>query len=130
MKRETDFYTLIARVLRYGVIISCGVILLGSILLFAEGQTGYYALGTAEQLVDRHNHFLIGIVPLIQGVASLKPYAVIDFGVVLLLATPVARVLTSVFLFVQERRYLFVLITSFVLALLLFSIFVLGPALG
>ncbi len=33
---------------------------------FVEGQTGYYyAMGSAEQLFDRHNRFLIGLAPLI-----------------------------------------------------------------
>ncbi len=130
MKRDSEFNTVIGLVLRYGVMISFAIITVGSVLLFAEGQTGYYALGTAEQLFDRHNRFLIGIVPLVQGVISAKPYAIIDFGLLVLLATPIARVFISIFLFLEERRYVFVLITLIVLGLLLFSTFVLGPFLG
>lgn len=47
-----------------------------------------------------------------------------------LLATPIARVLISIFLFMRERRYIFVLITITVLAFLLFSMFVVGPLVG
>ena len=121
---------MVGLVLRYGVIASFTIIAIGSALLFLEGQTGYYPLGTAEQLFDRHNEFLIGLVPLLQGVITAKPYAIIDFGLLVLLATPIARVLISVFLFLEERRYAFVLITVTVLGLLLFSTFVLGPLLS
>jgi uncharacterized membrane protein len=123
----TDFKSAISFVLRYGVIASFIVVALGSTLLFLEGQTGYYPLGSAEQLFDSQNRFLIGLVPLIQGVASAKPYAVIDLGLGVLLATPVARVVISVFLFMEEKRYAFVVITATVLAILLLSMFVVAP---
>ncbi len=128
--KESEFSTVIGLVLRYGVVISFVIVVIGSVLLFLEGQTGYYALGTAEQLFDRHNHFLIGLMPLIQGVVAAKPYAIIDLGLIVLLATPIARVFISVFLFLDERRYTFILITVTVLCLLLFSTFVLGPILS
>ncbi|HVB95641.1 MAG TPA: DUF1634 domain-containing protein [Nitrososphaerales archaeon] len=123
----TDFKSAIGLVLRYGVIASFIVVALGSALLFLEGQTGYYPMGSAEQLFDSQNRALIGLAPLIQGVASAKPYAVIDLGLVVLLATPVARVLISVFLFMEEKSYAFVAITATVLAILLLSMFVVAP---
>lgn len=124
---ETAFRAAIGIVLRYGVIASLALVALGSTLLFLEGQTGYYPMGTAEQLFDSQNRFLIGLSPLIQGVASAKPYAIIDLGLVVLLATPVARVVISIFLFADEKRYAFVAITTTVLAILLLSMFVVAP---
>jgi uncharacterized membrane protein len=128
---RTDFSAVIGLVLRYGVVVSFMVICLGSILLFSEGQTGYYPVGTeAGQLFGGHGRFLIGIVPMFQGVAAAKPYAIIDLGLLILFATPIARVFVSIFLFLDERRYVFVIITVAVLALLLFSTFVLGPVIA
>jgi uncharacterized membrane protein len=124
---KIDFKAAIGLVLRYGVIASFLVVALGSVLLFLEGQTGYYPMGSAEQLFDAQNRFLIGPVPLVQGVASAKPYAVIDLGLGVLLATPVARVVISIFLFTAEKRYAFVAITATVLAILLLSMFVVAP---
>ena len=129
-RKETYFSNVIGLVLRYGVILSFAVIGFGCVLLFAEGQTGYYPLTTAEALFVRQNRFLIGLVPLSQGVLSVKPYAIIELGLLILLATPVARVFISIFLFLEERRYIFVLITVTVFALLLFSMFVVGPLVG
>jgi uncharacterized membrane protein len=123
----TDFKSVISFVLRYGVIASFALVALGSALLFLEGQTGYYPMGTAEQLFGTQNRFLIGLAPMIQGVASAKPYAIIDLGLGVLLATPVARVVISIFLFMEEKRYAFVAITATVLAILLLSMFVVAP---
>ncbi len=127
---KIDFSEIIGKILRIGVVTSFVIIVAGSILLFAEGQTGYYPLGNAQQLFDRHNRFLIGLVPLIQGVVTLKPYAVIELGMIVLLATPIMRVLVSIPLFFHEKRYVFVLITTIVLILLMFSTFVVGPLLA
>jgi uncharacterized membrane protein len=57
----------------------------------------------------------------------LKPYAVIDLGLLVLLATPVARVVVSVPLFAEQKRYAFVAITATVLVILLLSMFVVAP---
>jgi uncharacterized membrane protein len=124
---KIDFKAAIGLVLRYGVVASFALVALGSVLLFLEGQTGYYQMGTAEQLFDAQNMFLIGLAPLIHGVASAKPYAIIDLGLVVLLATPVARVVISIFLFADEKRYAFVAITATVLAILLLSMLVVAP---
>jgi uncharacterized membrane protein len=129
-REKPDFNLIIGNVLRYGVVISFAIIALGSALLFLENSTGYYSLGTAEELFQRHNRFLIGFVPLIQGVIAAKPYAVIDLGLIVLLATPIARVLISIFLFAEEKRYVYVAITACVLAILLASTFILGPLLA
>lgn len=127
MTERIDFTRVIGLVLRYGVISSFTIVTVGVTLLFLEGQTGYYAMGTAQQLFDNPNIFLIGLAPLAQGVIAAKPYAIIDLGLVVLLATPVARVVISIFLFMGERRYIFVAITATVLAILLLSTFVIAP---
>ena len=124
---EAGFKAAISLVLRYGVIASFALVALGSLLLFLKGQTGYYPVGTAEQLIDAPNRVLTGLAPMARGLESAKPYAVIDLGLVVLLATPVARVVISMFLFLGEKRYAFVAITATVLAILLLSIFVVGP---
>jgi len=125
-RRKVDFNTVIGKVLRYGVITSFVVIGVGSVLLFAEGQTGYYQLTSAGQLIQR-NASLTAPGVLIQGIASAKPYVIIDLGLLILFGTPVARVFVSIFLFIEEGRRAFVLITIMVFALLMFSIFVVAP---
>jgi uncharacterized membrane protein len=125
---ERRFDRIIGLVLRYGVTISFAIVAFGSILLFVESQTGYGALGTAEQLSNAR--FLLGPGALFQGVFAGRPFAIIELGLVVLFATPVARVFVSIFLFVEEKRYIFVGITILVLAILLLSTFVIGPILA
>ena len=55
---------------------------------------------------------------------AVKPFAIIQLGVIILLATPVLRVTSSLVLFAFEKDRAFVLITLFVLAVLLFSFFI------
>jgi uncharacterized membrane protein len=48
--------------------------------------------------------------------------AIIQFGLLLLIATPVARVIFSVFAFIVQRDYLYVGISMIVLSVLLYSL--------
>jgi len=123
-----DFNKIIGFILRYGVALSFVVVAVGTIMLFLESQTGYGPLGNAQTLSS--DRFQVGLVPLIQGVASGRPYAVMGLGLIILFATPVARVFASIFLFLGEKRYVFVGITVIVLIILLLSTFVIGPILG
>lgn len=54
---------------------------------------------------------------------QLQPSAVISLGVLLLILLPVLRVALTVILFLRERDWVYVAITSFVLAVLLFGLF-------
>lgn len=66
---------------------------------------------------------------VISGLRDLQGRAVVMVGLLLLIATPVLRVAVSIFIFVYERDWVFVAITSIVLLLLLTS-FLLGKAGG
>lgn len=125
---DGSFNRMIGHVLRFGVTISFAVIALGSGLMFIEGQSGYGPLGSAEQISA--NRFVLGLGDVFQGVFSAKPFAIIDLGLILLFATPLARVAISIFLFFEEKRYIFVWITIVVLTILLLSTFVIGPLLS
>ena len=59
---------------------------------------------------------------ILHGARALEPAAIIQLGLLLLIATPVARVAFSVVAFAEERDWLYVAITLIVLGLLLFSL--------
>ena len=61
---------------------------------------------------------------LAAGLAVLRPIAIAQAGLLVLLATPVFRVAVSLVAFVLERDRLYAAITAAVLALLLFSLLV------
>lgn len=116
---------IIGNVLRVGVIVSAAIILVGVILLVANSGLS----GTASSLVYNQNQiphgtFDVSLAGLLKGLTTLQPDSLIELGAIVLIATPVSRVLISVFLFAAEGDRLYVYITIVVLALLLFSILV------
>jgi len=115
----------IGNALRIGVVASAVIILFGTALLMASN-----GLSTASNDLTYntghipHGSFNVSLSGLLSGLASLQPFSVIELGVIVLLATPVTRVMISVFLFAAEGDRVYVYITVVVLALLLFSILV------
>lgn len=103
--------------LQGGVLISAAIILLGVILLpFRPGGFSAQRLLTFPQNLGE-----VGA-----GLLVLRPQAVITLGLLLLIATPVMRVAVSIVVFLLEKDRKFVVITLLVLAILLFSMFVVG----
>jgi uncharacterized membrane protein len=109
---------IIGAMLRYGVLLSASVVAAGGIwYLIQYGTTapGYHVFrGGPEYL--RH---LRGIL---SGVPGFHCRRVMQLGLVLLIATPVARVAFSVVAFALQRDRAYVVITLIVLAVLLFSL--------
>ncbi len=110
---------IVSAVLRCGVILSASVITFGGVLFAAQSWSAQSAplLAYASRTVP-------SLSSVFGGLATLSPYSVIELGVILLLATPVARVLCSVLLFATERDRIYVLVTLAVLLLLMFSMLV------
>jgi uncharacterized membrane protein len=65
---------------------------------------------------------LRSISGIVMDAIALRSRGVIQFGLLLLIATPVARVAFSVVAFALERDRAYVIVTLIVLALLLYSI--------
>jgi uncharacterized membrane protein len=117
MRDSESMADAISRVLRYGVILSAAIIIAGTLLLVAASGSS-----DAQPLLNvRQTPTLSGFL---SGLASLQPYSMIELGAIVLIATPVSRVLISVFLFAAQKDRLYTRITLIVLALLLFSMFV------
>lgn len=121
---------IIGWILRVGVSASAICILLGVIILFLTGDTGY---GATFHDLTQLTHYSSGgggrfpTTPgdVIAGLAQFKPYALIALGLLLLILTPVIRVAASIVIFLLERDYAYVVITAFVLLVLIVS-FLLG----
>jgi uncharacterized membrane protein len=104
--------------LKVGVFSSAAVILFGGVLfLLRHGQeTPNYSVfhGVPDGL-----NTLSGIAI---GAMHGRALAIIQFGILMLIATPVARVVFSVFAFLVERDFLYVAISALVLAVLCYSL--------
>ena len=109
---------LIGNLLRVGVIVAAIVAAIGGALYLAQHgqQLADYRVFRGEPPELRSIH---GIVT--SAVAVHSP-AIVQLGLLLLIATPVARVAFSLVAFLLQRDRIYVIVTSIVLALLLFSL--------
>lgn len=123
----------LSRLLLYGVLLSTAIILLGLVLMAVSNSTGYSCDSSSDSLSCLlsynansipHGDYPNNLFALASGLVRLKPFSVIQLGVIVLLATPVLRVASSLVLFVIGKDRPFVFVTIFVLVMLLFSFFV------
>jgi len=114
--REVD--EVIGGLLRYGVFLSAGVVGAGGIwyLIQYGGSMPNYHVFRGEPGYLRH------VSGIVSGIPGFHCRRMIQLGLLLLIATPVARVAFSVVAFILERDRTYVVITLIVLAVLLFSL--------
>jgi uncharacterized membrane protein len=115
---EHEVELLLGRLLQVGVAIAGVVVLAGGAVYLARhgGARPQYGrfVGEPEELRS--------VMGILHAVAAMRGRAIIQLGLLLLIATPVARVAFSLVAFLRERDRAYVLITAFVLALLLVSL--------
>ena len=109
---------IIGRLLQLGVAIATVVVVLGAALVLMRhwATPVDYAEFRGEQSPLRS----IGAV--LHGVARRDPAAIVQLGLVLLIATPVARVALTLAAFAAQRDRLYVALTALVLVLLLYGL--------
>jgi uncharacterized membrane protein len=108
----------IGALLRGGVVLAAAVVALGGALYLLRhgGERPQLAVFAGEP-AD-----LTRVSGIARGVLLLRARAVIQLGLLLLIATPVARVALSMLTFALERDRRYVAVTAAVLALLLYSL--------
>jgi uncharacterized membrane protein len=110
-------------VLRSGVFLSGAIIAIGIALFIANHSLDdASAYLTYNPSITPHGNFPVSLPSITSGLLSLDSSSIIQLGFLVLLATPVARVALSLFLFAAERDRKFVYLTAAVLLILLFSI--------
>lgn len=116
---DSSIEVIIANLLRGGVLLSASVVTLGGIIyLIRQGHTI-----TNYRVFQGDHSTLRSFGGIAHGVAQPSGRAIIQLGLLLLIATPVARVIFSAFAFARERDYLYVGFTLTVLAVLLYGLF-------
>ena len=125
-----DFNDVIAYALRVGVIISAILITIGVVLLFVKGGSNGFTLEQIARPDSIVNSSLFQPSEVVVGVPSLRPLDFIYLGLMVLIATPVVRVILGIVQFAKERNRLYVIITAIVFFNLMFAIFILPLILG
>jgi uncharacterized membrane protein len=105
--------------LRTGVMLAAGIVLIGGILylVHSHGPRPDYTHFRGEPAA------LIHLGGIAHGVAALNPESIIMLGLLVLIATPVARVVMCIVGFFFERDRLYAVVSGVVLAILLYSLF-------
>jgi uncharacterized membrane protein len=109
-------------VLRAGVMLAAGLVLTGGVAFVASHR----------QAISDHRKFhgepsgLASIGGILAGAIALDPLYIIQLGLLVLIATPVVRVITCAAGFALERDTMYTIVSLIVLAFLLGSIVVSG----
>jgi uncharacterized membrane protein len=109
---------LIGNLLRAGVALAAAVVLAGGVLYLVR----HGAAHPDYRVFHNQPALLRSPARIVAAVLSLRARAVIQLGLLLLIATPVARVAFSVVGFAVQRDRVYVVITLIVLAVLVFSL--------
>jgi uncharacterized membrane protein len=108
----------VGRLLQLGVLIAAVMVLFGSaLLLVQQGGTP-----VAYSVFHGEPDGLRSIAGIIRGVLAMRSESIVQFGLLLLIATPVARVAFTLVAFILQRDRTYVIITTIVLALLLYGL--------
>jgi len=118
MWNDKKLDVVVSVVLRTGVVLAAALVLIGGIAYLAsDGQAVFdhrTFQGTPPQLT-----YIGGVL---EGVVALHPLYVIQLGLLLLIATPVVRVIVCVAGFALERDWTYAIVSMIVLAFLLVGI--------
>lgn len=108
----------VGRLLQLGVLIAAVVVLVGGTLLLVQHGGTPVAFSAFHGEPDG----LRSIGGIVKGVMSMQSESLVQLGLLLLIATPVARVAFTFVAFVLQRDRTYVAITALVLALLLYGL--------
>jgi uncharacterized membrane protein len=114
--KDTTIQGAIGWVLRIGVLLSITIVIFGgAIYIYRNGHTiaNYHTFKGIPAFVQ-----LDGII---HGILTFRGRAIIQAGIVLLIATPVLRVIFSAIGFIMEKDHLYTFITLLVLAVIFVS---------
>lgn len=115
-----DIQQLIGNTLRWGVILACLLATIGGV---------YYLMEHGLDPVPDYRHFDVASAAaqtnyttlggLWQGILHGDAASCVQVGVIVLILTPIARVVLSLFDFIVEQDWLYVSITAIVLAVII-----------
>ena len=108
----------LGRLLRWGVLLAALVVFVGGVWFVASS----YEVPQDYRVFRGEPVQLRAVPQIVQQAIALHPLELIQLGLLLLIATPVARVVFSVLGFALERDWMYVVITLLVLGLLIYTL--------
>lgn len=115
--QDADLEKIIGRLLQVGVLLSSLVVLSGGIVYLIRHGGQEPAFSTFRGEPDKMKN----PIPMWKAILHGEGRPLIAFGLLLLILTPIARIVFSVAGYLMEKDYLYVGITLFVLAVILWN---------
>ena len=119
-----DMNDAISYVLRFGVVASVLLVSVGTILLFADNGSNGFSLSQIANVNAGINSAVITVPAIISGLSALQGIDFVLLGLMVLMATPVTRVFLSIFAFLYDRNWIYVIITAIVFIYLMIAVFI------
>lgn len=118
--KDKDISLIIGKILRWGVYLSLSVAVVGGLIyLMAEGD---HTSVQHSVFIEKDENLFDLIIDTLRGVAHGDGLSIIELGILLLIATPLTRVIFSLWAFNQEKDRMYVVITLIVLVIIFVSI--------
>lgn len=115
---DTRVEAIIGTLLRVGVLLAASVVLAGGALYLIR----HPGEEPSRHVFHAEPKALTSVANVARSAASGSAQGIIQLGLLLLIATPIARVLFSVYAFHRQHDYLYVVLTLIVLTILLYSL--------
>jgi len=116
IEKKLEIY--ISKILKIGVLLSCGITLFGGILyLFQHNTLLNYKTLPAEPFAGTSD-YLRNLSTTLPRVFQLDGAAIIQLGIIVLIGTPIARVVFAGIVFLIEKDYMYVAISFIVLSII------------
>ena len=109
---------LIGKLLRVGVLSAAAVVTVGGIAYLY----GHHSQKVNFRTFVPDGHTMRTLAGIAHSAMQLQPEGLIQFGLLLLIATPIARVVMATIGFALEKDRLYTVVSAIVLAILIFSL--------
>lgn len=118
MVAVADVNKVLAVLLRAGVILSMVIVLIGGLVYLIKHNGVWVDYSVFKPELNS----LSSIGGIFKGVLTLKGDAIVQFGILLLIFTPIARIIFAMISFFVERDYLYLFIGLIILAIISVSL--------
>jgi uncharacterized membrane protein len=115
--QDTDLERVIGNLLRYGVLTASLIVLAGGIVYLVRhgGEVPQYGQFKGEPDIMRRPG------PMWQAILNGRGRPLIALGLLVLIATPIARIICSIVGYLLEKDWLYTVITAIVLVVILWN---------
>ena len=117
---EHEFENLLGKLLRIGVMVSATLVAIGGLLYLIR-----HGMEVPSYHIFRGEPAAFRVVPdiALEALTFERRRSIIQLGLLVLIATPILRVIFSAYAFIRQGDRIYTFITLLVLAILLYSLF-------